>query len=81
MRDRSALAITIRGVMITWLKRFRCHGIDYFLKEITVNSLSRLSLRFQENFDSFCWGIVISVYEEQHKNWDNVSLSRRGISS
>ncbi len=30
-----------------------CHGINYFLRKITITSLSRLSLGFQKNFDSF----------------------------
>ena len=35
------------------VKAMRCHGINYFLREITITSLFRLSLRFQKNFDSF----------------------------
>lgn len=29
------------------------HGIDYFVKKITITSVYRVSLRFQGNFDSF----------------------------
>lgn len=61
-------------------KAIRCHGINYFLQELTITSIYRFSLRFQEFSKDFLGNRYIEssvsrrtkhFYEELYKNGDS----------